>query len=127
MRPILIVLLVLYHSFAIYSGAWDRPEGYEGVQAYKWIARTSYAFMLESFVFLSGYLWSYQRNSLGKVRTFYHTVMDKSARLLIPCWVFSIIYLILFESGNGDYNRLLAILEGEGHLWFLPMLFLFYS
>ena len=30
-RPILLVLLVFYHAFAIYSGAWDPIEGYPEV------------------------------------------------------------------------------------------------
>lgn len=33
-RPILLVLLVFYHAFAIYSRAWAPIEGYSEVPAY---------------------------------------------------------------------------------------------
>lgn len=58
-RPILIVLLVFYHAFAIYSGAWDPIEGYPEVPVYWWLDKLSYAFMLEMFVFISGYVFGF--------------------------------------------------------------------
>ncbi len=33
MRVVLIVLLVLYHSFAIFNGAWEKPSGYPDIPA----------------------------------------------------------------------------------------------
>ena len=53
-RPILIVLLVVYHAFIIYRGGWEPPVGFKNVVVYKWIAEVSYSFMLETFVFISG-------------------------------------------------------------------------
>jgi len=52
-RPILFVLLVFYHAFAIYSGAWSPIEGYPVIKAYWWLDKLSYAFMLEMFVFIT--------------------------------------------------------------------------
>lgn len=119
-RPILILLVVLYHSMAIHTGNWEMPEGVTVIPVYKVIGRLSYLFMLETFVFVSGYVWAYQREKRGKSETFVLLFHKKALRLLIPTVVFGIIYLILFERNN---YTLLHLLEGPGHLCFLPMLF----
>ena len=54
LRLSLIVLLVLYHSFCIFSGAWEVPKDYPLIPIYWWIAKTSYSFMLETFVLFQG-------------------------------------------------------------------------
>lgn len=59
-RPILIVLLVVYHSFIIYQGGWSEPDGFEPNRTYWWISKASYSFMLEAFVLISGYVFAYQ-------------------------------------------------------------------
>lgn len=59
-RPILIVLLVVYHAFIIYRGGWVQPVGYQDNTTYWWIASSAYSFMLEMFVFISGYVWAFQ-------------------------------------------------------------------
>ena len=41
-RPILLVLLVFYHAFAIYSDAWDPIEGYPEVPGYWWLDKLSW-------------------------------------------------------------------------------------
>lgn len=66
MRTILAVLIVFMHSFTIYQGGWTQPLGYIDIPFYKWIARTSYAFTLEAFVFISGYLFAFQRITLNR-------------------------------------------------------------
>lgn len=65
-RPILIVLLVFYHAFAPYSGAWEPIEGFPEIPAYWWLDWLSYAFMLEMFVFVSGYVFGYQVRTKGE-------------------------------------------------------------
>lgn len=122
-RPILIVLLVLFHSFVIYDGLWRAPEGMVMVPAYSWVAKSSYAIMLEMFVFISGYLWAFQRESLGKTKSFWQTVVNKFNRLIVPCLVFSALYLVFFNQSNQLDISVLDVMGGVGHLWFLPMLF----
>ena len=119
-RPILILLVVLYHSMAIHTGNWEMPDGVTVIPVYKAIGRLSYSFMLESFVFVSGYVWAFQCKKRGNSETFVLLFHKKALRLLIPTVVFGIIYLLLFERNN---FTLLHLLEGPGHLWFLPMLF----
>lgn len=124
-RPILIVLLVFYHAFAIYGGAWTPLEGYPEVEAYWWLDKFSYAFMLESFVFVSGYVFGYQVRTKGVGKLDAKSLFwSKFKRLIIPSMIFSLLYiLILGNIRQSVVQTLYGIINGEGHMWFLPMLF----
>lgn len=124
-RLILILLLVLYHAFAIFNGAWERPSGVLGIKLYWWIASFSNAFMLETFVFISGYILGYQTLVKGNTMLSYSNLIKKKIkRLLLPSLFFSSIYYVLFYDLDKSIGEILyAILNGCGHLWFLPMLF----
>lgn len=69
-RPILIVLLILVHCFTVFNGGWPPFEGYQACTGYKWLSRTCYSFMLETFVFVSGYVYAYQVLNLQKQTSF---------------------------------------------------------
>lgn len=97
-RPILIILLVLYHAFAPWCGAWRLFCGYEANETYWWISKAAYSFMLPMFVFISGYVWAFQRESLGKKDTFKLLLSKKFKRLYIPSLLFSVVYVLLFNS-----------------------------
>lgn len=119
-RPILILQVVLYHAMAIHVGSWDIPEGATIIPAYQAIGKIVYAFMLEAFVFVSGYVWAYQRETKGKVDNIWQLVLKKAQRLILPSIIFGVIYILLFQRDQLDF---IHIIEGPGHLWFLPMLF----
>lgn len=128
-RPILIILLVAYHAFAPWCGAWVPFEGYTENETYFWIAKTSYSFMLPMFVFISGYVWGYQREILRKNDTFKTLVQKKFSRLYVPAIVFGLLFYAIFTC---DYSVIslsqLAqagwlVIQGYKHMWFLPMLF----
>lgn len=126
-RPILIVLLVLYHAFAPWCGAWKPFDGFEENEVYWWIAKSAYSFMLPMFVFISGYVWAYQREELLRRESFMQLIIKKSKRLYIPSIVFSIAYLFLIDGysidGGGNLvHKSMDILSGYAHMWFLPML-----
>ena len=53
-RLFLIVMLVFYHAFAIFSGAWEQLDGYPKIYVYDVMDKLSYACLLETFVFISG-------------------------------------------------------------------------
>lgn len=94
-RLVLIILLVFYHSFAIFGGSWQSIEGFPSNQIYCWLDRLSYSFMLESFVFISGYILGYQAKVKGNnVITFSNLFVNKLKRLILPCVVFSFLYII---------------------------------
>ena len=124
-RPIIIVLLVLMHSFTMYAGGWIMPEGIEPVRAYFWITKISFSSMLEMFVFVSGYLFAFQVYELKKNYSFKSIVYNKFKRLILPSIFFSIIYLVCFSPIKEwlSFSSLISIISGRGHMWFLPMLF----
>lgn len=124
-RPILLIMVVLYHSFAPFTGTWEPFEGYEANEFYHWIASFSYSSMLETFVFVSGYLYAFQCLGVKRYYSFIHLAKKKASRLLTPYLVFGTIYIILFvRIGGGNYLAIISkLLNGVGHLWFLPMLF----
>lgn len=124
-RLALIVLLVFYHAFAIYNPeGWPAITSYPSVVCYKWIDRLSYAFFLETFVFISGYVWSYQREVLERRESFGQLFKNKFKRLIVPCWIFGLIYSLFFQEGNFEVATMLHVFAGSGHLWYLTVLFL---
>ena len=123
MRTILAILIVFMHSFTCYQGGWPQPEGYKDIPAYMWIARTSFAFTLEAFVFISGYLVAFQRFTLRRVGGGILLIVNKLKRLILPSVIFSSLYFVLFCSYKGIGNLIYSLLNGCGHMWFLPMLF----
>ena len=124
-RNILIVLLVFYHAFAPYSGAWEPIEGYPAIRAYWWLDWLSYAFMLEMFVFVSGYVFGFQVRTKGKEKLYAKNLLwGKFKRLMIPCMAFSLLYILLFQDIKQPvYMTAYNLINGVGHMWFLPMLF----
>ena len=51
-RPIIIVLLVVTHSFTIYNGGWDIPLYTDTIPLYSWIPKLISGFRLESVSFI---------------------------------------------------------------------------
>ncbi len=124
LRPLAIVLLVLYHAFIPWIHGWSKqPEGFVDIEAYWWLCKTSFSCMLELFVFISGYVFALTLQK--KHPTFLQVCFSKLKRLYLPCVLFSVLYLLLFD----DISQLaikavvMQLLGGAGHLWFLPMLF----
>ena len=123
MRPIAIFLLVVWHSFIIYTGGWREPVGFQPVESYWWLAKFSYAFMLELFVFVSGYVLGLTLER--KNPSFKELFIGKVKRLIIPSLIFSAVYYIIFYNIDNFtiVGFLWDVLNGCGHMWFLPMLF----
>ena len=124
-RPILIVLLVFYHAFLIFQGGWGSTGQFPEVKAYWWLDKLSYSFLLEMFVFISGYVLGYQVRMKGEsilaAKPFF---WKKIKRLIIPSIVFSVLYIVLLgDISQPILKTLYSILNGVGHMWFLPMLF----
>lgn len=129
MRAILILSIVLGHTFAIYSGfsaSWIRPAAIEDVTAYHWLNWIFIAFSLQSFVFMSGYLMAYSE-SLTKIKPKVF-INKKFVRLILPLLFFGICYSLWIDGKSLneliDWGGAIYVLSGPGHLWFLPTLFL---
>lgn len=125
MRITLIILLILYHAFAIFNGAWEALPDYPPNRLYWWISTGSFSFLLELFTFISGYLYGNQvlqkSTSIINVQS---TIIKRAKRLLLPNLVFSTIYFLLFcDLHQPLISILYKIISGIGHMWFLPMLF----
>lgn len=123
MRTVLALLIVFMHSFTCYNGSWTQPAGYVEIPLYKWLTRTSFAFTLEAFVFLSGYLSAFQRITLQRTDDFWKLMVNKLKRLILPSIIFSVLYFVLFFEYKGVSNTVYSIINGCGHMWYLPMLF----
>lgn len=122
-RLVLIIVLVLYHSFAPWCEAWRPFPGYTVNETYWWIGTLSYSFMLPAFVFMSGYIYAFQRETLRR-NSFKSLVVSKIKRLYMPSIIFSVLYLTLIAPPDADLFKIIkSTLEGAGHMWFLPMLF----
>lgn len=126
-RLILIILLVLYHSFAPFSGSWRPLDGQQAIEPiYRWVAIISYSFMLETFTFISGYVFGYQISRKGTSSLTYRGIgLNKFRRLIIPSLVFSLIYILILkpEMLSTPLKSTMELISGVGHMWYLPMLF----
>lgn len=125
-RIILVVLVIVYHSFCPFVSSFWEPimEPSSEISWYSSIARWSYAFMLEAFTFISGYIFGYQIAGGKHKITFRQTVLKKARRLLVPCVIFSLLYIWAFTDYE-NYNITewgIQLARGAGHLWYLPML-----
>lgn len=122
MRCILAVLIVFMHSFTCYNGGWAEPDSFVDIPVYKWMSRISFAFTLQAFVFISGYLFAFQRIELKRVggRTL---VINKLKRLILPSVIFSAAYFAIFLQYKGIGELIYKLISGCGHMWYLPMLF----
>ena len=119
-------MLVFYHAFAVFSGGWAPIEDYPEISVYDLLDKLSYACLLETFVFISGYIFGYQVRQKGteKVLKAKKIFVKKFKRLIVPSIIFSTIYLLMFRDYHQSiFTSVYQILCGVGHMWFLPMLF----
>ncbi len=125
-RLLLIFFLIFYHAFVIYTGGWGIPfDGFNNdIPAYYWMGYLSHAFQLEAMVFISGLLFGYAITKFPERLCFNGCVTKRAKRILLPSILFSILYYLLFyDKGAPWYDIVYKILNGCGHLWFLPMIF----
>ena len=124
-RLFLIVMLVFYHAFAIFTGAWESIAGYPEIPSYALLGNLSHACLLETFVFISGYVFGYQVRVKGNTAlSAKKLLVKKFKRLIIPSIIFSIAYLLIIQGFHDSLSSTsYQILCGVAHMWFLPMLF----
>lgn len=124
-RLSLIFLLVFYHAFCIYTGGWEVPyDGFPNISIYFWLGHFSHGFQLEAMVFISGLLFGHTVSLHPERLNFQGCVVKKVKRILLPCLLFSIVYYWMFYDREAAwYSILFKLMNGCGHLWFLPMIF----
>lgn len=126
-RAFCIICILIGHSFAIYTGSnyWVLPTGVDNVDFYKWINPSFISIQLQTFVFISGFLFSHQQNC--KVYDTLDYIIKKAKRILLPCLLFGVIYYFLIDRCKLGKASIEYFLSGAGHLWFLPMIFCCYT
>lgn len=124
-RLSLIFLLVVYHALCIFTGAWDSPFiSAIDIPIYNWLGTLINLSQLEAMVFISGLLLGYYALKKPNALSFNSCVVKKAKRILLPCLLFGIIYYVMFYDLQASwYSIVWKLLNGCGHLWFLPMIF----
>lgn len=122
-RPVAILLVVFTHCFAIFNGAWTNPDNNLVPYVLEYDLLTSFlsSFRMPAVILCAGYIHAYfylqkERKSLKQM------IRSKFERLLIPAYVFGVIYFLMFKEFS-TYDFFYQVTSGAGHLWFLPMLF----
>lgn len=125
MRLSLIALLIVYHALAIHTGGWRPPyASFEAIPLYDWLGMLTHCPQLEAMVFISGLLLGFKAAGSPSSLTFRTCVSRKAKRILLPCLIFGVAYYALFfDLSASPWDIAAKILNGCGHLWFLPMLF----
>lgn len=125
-----VILVVLGHSTINYFGNWGMPNTRDSETA-KLINKYVYTFHMPLFFFLSGYVFSFNKNK-GKYLDTLKFVVNKFNRLIIPYFVIGLIYVFPMKLAVGDYNlnnylqsvyRYLFLGYAPGQLWYLISLF----
>lgn len=125
-RPLVIFLLVLLHSFTKIANGGGYTNDYQLITPYQWFCWLISGFRIETIALVAGYVFSYQSHDLGRKYKFWPFVWKKFKRLIIPMLVFGTIYYFCFYFHPEKFTVrgfVLSLLSGCGHLWFLPMLF----
>lgn len=128
-RPLVIFLLVVTHSFAYNTGSWPDVEGIQKYNAYFWMVKLISGFRIETIAMVAGYIFSFQVNDLDRKYELKPFVSKKFMRLILPCWFFGVFYYFFFLHQTDDtfFAAIKIVTSGAGHLWFLPMLFWSFS
>ena len=124
-RIVLIVLLVMYHALCPFTGGWRIPYAeFHDIVAYEWLGLLVHQGQLEGMTFLSGLLLGWGLYSRNNHFDFWKSVAKKVRRILVPCFLFGILYYLLFYDLSASWTTIIyQILNGCGHLWYLPMIF----
>ncbi len=133
LRALAIILVVLGHSIIIYKSGWNYYTTSQDCQLLNYICLFIYLFHMPLFFSISGYLFI---DSCTK-KKFSAILKNKFKRLIIPyliigiLWVYPIRIISNYSGFFGHsflYNVIINIILGldNGHLWFLPSLFLMF-
>lgn len=124
LRIVLIFLLVWTHAFAPWHG-WGEIEGITASENYfHWIGKLTYYIFMPGLLMISGFLLGSSAKRKPERLNAHGLIVKKIKRLLIPSIIFSFVYYLMFyDLSVSPVTILISILNGCGHLWFLPMLF----
>ena len=130
LRILAMLSIVMGHCFAIY-GVWETSLSLELSYEYRLYCGVNPILIywaLPIFTAISGYLIGYRGVFASNSFNYKVFVCRKAKRLYFPAVFFSLLYALLFHREVFYDIRLLSrvFIDGQGHLWFLCMLFLLY-
>lgn len=130
-KTLMMLLVVIGHCATACSGkGWFiiAPESRSAVL--RFISGFTGMYHVQTFLFVSGYLFYYLRYELGRYSNPLEFVKKKSLRLLAP-FLFACLwaipaYIYFFRPDLSDFIRKFVICENPAQLWFLLALFWIY-
>lgn len=124
LRIFALAMVILRHSFAPFmGGTWGLDEYYESNYFAQLLGKYVSTISMPLYVFISGILFSYLRNTLHKYSSIKILLNKKNKRLVRPYIIFAPIYIIIFLDPVTIIDFFLIFFTGAGHLWFLLMIF----
>ena len=128
-KAVLMLSVVLCHSVSFWGGGWFKAyTPYETLPVMRILSNWTGSFHVYGFTLVSGYLFYYLRNDLGKYRKYSGFLVKKIKRLIIPYCFVCMIWVIPITAFYFKYsfkdifvNYILGI--NAGQLWFLLSLF----
>ena len=130
LRIFAMLSIVMGHCFAIY-GVWETSLSLDRSTesfVYRGVNPLLIYWALPIFTAISGYLIGYRGVFTSGSFNYKAFIWKKAKRLYFPAVFFSLLYALLFHREVFYDIRLLSrvFIDGQGHLWFLCMLFLLY-
>lgn len=127
-KTVLMILVVLYHSMAFWTGGWFTAVLTDAEPGLTMVTRWMNTFHIYGFALVSGYLFYYLKEEKQKYAEFWPFVVNKAKRLLIPYLFVSVIWVIPVGFFFYRYDALTilknyALAQSPSQLWFLVMLF----
>ena len=134
LRALAILIVVLGHSIILYSSDWSLYTTTKNCLFFDYLKKIINVIQMPLFFSISGFLMYY---SLKHKKEFINFFKDKVKRLIIPFIAFTIFWMIpirLLINYPGYINKSIyeIIIKNSifgidnGHLWFLPVLFLIF-
>lgn len=134
LRNIALICVVLGHAGCIYAGKWNFTVVNSNSRLLKYITDYIYSFHMPLFVFISGYVYNYSREMMGKYSSIKKFIINKWKRLIIPYILTGIVFMIPIQTFFSVYEdkeilivdksiKYIILAQKPGHLWYLLMLF----
>lgn len=133
LKNLALIFVLLGYAGCIYAGKWQYSVVNKDSQILKYITEYIYSFHMPLFVFISGYIYNYNRECLGKYNSTKNFIFNKLKRLIIPYFLVSITFMIplqmIFSIYADEKSYIYRIIndtllaQRPSHLWYLLMLF----
>lgn len=130
MKTIMMVLVVLCHSMAFFTGNWFRMARPAYDAAYLALFSDFLGtFHIQTFAMASGFLYYYLRAEKGRYNDPKNDIKKRAKRLLVPYLFTSIFWAIpigvlFYKYSLGELFSKFILITGPAQLWFLVMLFI---